>query len=136
MIALKILKQKFQINTTIPINPITTGKKWIELVAQIIKENRLLPYDKKVMIDFTWIEPDTTRDKAALSSSGRDIILQALKKSAIISTDTWRGLIGFRDHYITRDYDFGVLVYLDDFDPISTNGKKKVRSNGTSLATN
>lgn len=55
-------------------------------------------FDKTVELSFRWYEKNKRRDLDNICFA-KKFILDALVKNEVIQTDSWKGVVGFTDHF-------------------------------------
>lgn len=75
-------------------------KKQAEKIIQafIMQQLKGVRFDGTVELSFRWYEPNKKRDLDNICFA-KKFILDALVSNKIIIADSWRGVVGFTDHF-------------------------------------
>lgn len=58
-----------------------------------------ITFDNPVHVDFRWYEENKKRDMDNIAFA-KKFIFDALVEEGVIQTDSWRGVVGFKDYFL------------------------------------
>ncbi|WP_368200622.1 RusA family crossover junction endodeoxyribonuclease [Agathobacter rectalis] len=84
--------------------------------AAITRSLRGVYIQKKVRMEYLWVEKNQRRDLDNISSFGRKVIQDELVKSRILQNDGWANIIGFSDSFAVDKQDPRIEVRIIEVD--------------------
>lgn len=69
------------------------------IIISTKKQLRGVKFERPVVMEYTWIEPNRKRDKDNISSFGRKCIQDALVKNGTLKNDGWNNIESFSDQF-------------------------------------
>ena len=84
--------------------------------AAITRSLRGVRIQKKVRMEYLWVEKNQRRDLDNISSFGRKVIQDELVKSRILQNDGWANIIGFSDSFAVDKEDPRIEVRIIEVD--------------------
>lgn len=84
--------------------------------AAITRSLRGVHIQKKVRMEYLWVEKNQRRDLDNISSFGRKVIQDELVKSRILQNDGWANIIGFSDSFAVDKQDPRIEVRIIEVD--------------------
>lgn len=84
--------------------------------AAITRSLRGVRIQKKVRMEYLWVEKNQRRDLDNISSFGRKVIQDELVKSRILQNDGWANIIGFSDSFAVDKQDPRIEVRIIEVD--------------------